>query len=253
MEDKKKIILFSQNDQIFLRKKLPLIVDILSIKYQIKYVFLSNPSPFGKRMSIFNKIRDTIYIFGISFFIYYSFKMLIGMFVNFFYPLKNQINNIVFIKENINKYFEENKLDEVDLAVSLAGNHIIKEDLLKWPRSGWINLHCAPLPLYRGLMPSFWALKNDEEEFGATVFLMDEGIDSGPIICQKKFNIQGLTQQSLIDKSKDIGIELISHAVDIQLNGNVNYISNEKEKSTYYTFPTRTDVAEFRRKGKKFF
>ena len=41
------------------------------------------------------------------------------------------------------------------------------------------------LPKYRGLMPSFWVLKNKEFVTGVSVFFVDEGIDSGPILVRK--------------------------------------------------------------------
>jgi len=51
---------------------------------------------------------------------------------------------------------------------------------------GCLNLHSALLPKYRGLMPSFWVLKNNENKTGVSVFFVDKGIDSGPIFSAKK-------------------------------------------------------------------
>ena len=42
-------------------------------------------------------------------------------------------------------------------------------------------------------MPSFWVLKNGERETGVSVFFVDEGIDSGPILVQKRIEIGGMT------------------------------------------------------------
>ena len=69
---------------------------------------------------------------------------------------------------------------------------------------GCINLHTALLPKYRGLMPTFWVLKNNEKNTGVSVFFVDEGIDSGPIIVQKNISIGNMTQQELIVKTKKL-------------------------------------------------
>ena len=78
------------------------------------------------------------------------------------------------------------KYYEPDLLVSILGNQIYREPIINLASNGCINLHTALLPKYRGLMPSFWVLRNGEYYTGVSVFFVDEGIDSGPIIVQKK-------------------------------------------------------------------
>lgn len=118
---------------------------------------------------------------------------------------------------------------------------------------GCLNLHTALLPKYRGLMPSFWVLKNDENYTGVSVFFVDEGIDSGPILVQKKIKIDNRTQQELIRYTKKIGMDAIIEAIELVQSGNYKLISNPDKKMTYYSFPTRKDVKEFRKKEKKFY
>ncbi|MDB4851845.1 formyltransferase family protein, partial [Flavobacteriaceae bacterium] len=118
---------------------------------------------------------------------------------------------------------------------------------------GCINLHTALLPKYRGLMPTFWVMKNNEKYTGVSVFFVDEGIDSGPIIVQEKLEIGNSTQKSLIIKTKRIGMQLILKSIDLISNNKVAIIPNDASKKTYYSFPTRKDVLEFRKNGKKFF
>ena len=109
------------------------------------------------------------------------------------------------------------------------------------------------LPKYRGLMPTFWVLKNNEKTTGVSVFFVDEGIDSGPIIIQKSIDIESKTQSQLIKITKKIGMELIAKSIDMIHNGNLQLIENPKNKSSYYSFPTREDVLIFKRNNKKFF
>ena len=96
-----------------------------------------------------------------------------------------------------------NKLD-ADLFISISGNEIFKKKLIDIPHHGIINLHSASFQKYRGLMPSFWVLKNKEKQTGVTVFFVDEGIDSGPILVQKKLLLGELSQWRLIEITKNI-------------------------------------------------
>ena len=102
-------------------------------------------------------------------------------------------------------------------------------------------------------MPSFWALKNCENYTGVTVFLMDEGIDTGKIILQEKIEIlPSDTQSSIIKKTKIIGMDLLSKAVDLLENNEVSYTENSDLESSYFSFPTREDVIQFK-KVRRFF
>jgi methionyl-tRNA formyltransferase len=76
----------------------------------------------------------------------------------------------------------------VDLAVSIFYDKIIKDWFIS--KCGRIvNLHNGPLPRYRGVSPINWALKNEENEHGATIHEITPGIDDGPIISQVKYSI----------------------------------------------------------------
>ena len=102
-------------------------------------------------------------------------------------------------------------------------------------------------------MPSFWVLKNKEKQTGVTVFFVDEGIDSGPILVQKKLYLGELSQWRLIEITKYLGIEAIIEAIDLIRFNNIKLIDNDSNKATYYSFPTKQDVAEFKKNGGKFF
>ena len=86
-----------------------------------------------------------------------------------------------------------------------------------------------------------------------SVFFVDEGIDSGPIILQKKIKIGNKSQKELILLTKKIGMECISEAIEIIKKDNYELISNPDNKKSYYSFPTKEDVLIFKKIGKKFF
>ena len=109
------------------------------------------------------------------------------------------------------------------------------------------------LPKYRGLMPTFWALRNNEQYTGVTVFIVDEGIDSGPIVEQHKVEIGKKTQRELILATKLIGVQLIEMAVNKIVNNELDLQENNADDATYFQYPTRKDVKIFYKNGKKFF
>ena len=142
-----------------------------------------------------------------------------------------------------------------DLLVSLAGNEIFKQPLFESAKYGVINLHSALLPKYRGLMPSFWVMRHNEEKTGVSVFFVDEGIDSGPIIVQKEVPLLNRTQAELIWKLKYRGADAIVEACNLvaEHGENTPTMANDENIMTYYSRPTKEDVKAFKLIGKKFF
>jgi methionyl-tRNA formyltransferase len=252
-----KIVIITQNDPFYLSTNLKFLLDNLPEKHQISGVIVASASPFGKRETFFQKAIKTKNIFGLYFFLYYSVKFVYSKLFKLSLRkiLKNHNIPEINIEGSINS---KNNLKIIqsykpDLLVSILGNQIFKKPLLELAPKGCINLHTALLPKYRGLMPSFWVLKNKEKYTGVSVFLVDEGIDSGPIIVQEKIEIGNSTQQSLIIKTKRIGMQLILKSIDLISKNHVALIPNDSSKKTYYTFPTRKDVIEFKKNGKFFF
>jgi methionyl-tRNA formyltransferase len=118
---------------------------------------------------------------------------------------------------------------------------------------GCLNLHTALLPKYRGLMPTFWTLKNGEKETGVSVFLVDEGIDSGPIVVQKRVRIDTDRLEELIRRTKVIGMDAVWEAVEKVRVGKPKLIPNPDSEKSYFSFPTRDDVRAFRAAGKRLY
>ena len=76
-----------------------------------------------------------------------------------------------------------------DVGVVVAYGQILPPAILSLPRLGCINLHASLLPRYRGAAPVAWAIVRGETETGLTTLLMDEGMDTGPILCQVRVAI----------------------------------------------------------------
>lgn len=72
-----------------------------------------------------------------------------------------------------------------DAIVVVAYGRIIPLWMLALPRLGCINLHASLLPKYRGAAPIQWAVAVGERETGNTTMLLEEGLDTGPILLQR--------------------------------------------------------------------
>jgi methionyl-tRNA formyltransferase len=127
--------------------------------------------------------------------------------------------------------------------------------LFESAKYGVINLHSALLPKYRGLMPSFWVMRYNENKTGVSVFFVDEGIDSGPIIAQKEVALLNRTQAEHIWELKYRGADAIVDACNLvaMYGENTPTIANDEKEMTYYSRPTKEDVKAFKAIGKKFF
>jgi methionyl-tRNA formyltransferase len=159
------------------------------------------------------------------------------------------------LEENVNarSSLEAIRALQPDLLVSVAGNQIFRAALLEVAPKGCLNVHSALLPRYRGLMPTFWVLKNGEKETGVSVFLVDKGIDSGPIVVQKRVPITTDRLENLIRQTKVIGMDAVWEAVEKVHRGRLKLIPNPDKEKTYFSFPTKADVRAFRAAGKRLY
>ena len=253
-----KVVLITQDEPFFLAENIRFLLGAMPEGVEVVGCVLSAPSPFGRKESFLRKGLKTLRIFGIDFFLRYLLRFLRVILLK--EPrVKNVLDDagvqVIELDESINanKSIDRIKALAPDLLISIAGNEIFKRPLIDLAPLGCLNLHTALLPKYRGLMPSFWVLRFGEDETGVSVFFVDEGIDSGPIIIQRKVPISGMSQQELIRKTKRIGMECVIEALIKIKEGNVETLPNEDEKQTYFGFPSREDVISFRRAGAKFF
>lgn len=252
-----RIIILTQDDPFYLGKNIDYLLRLLPSDVHVVGAVVFDVSPFGKRETFVSKIRRTVRVFGFGFFAHYTFRFVVAKIGP--YKVKNVLKKhgipLIQIEGSVNSKDSLRRISDYspDLLISIAGNQIFKKPLYELARFGCINLHTALLPKYRGLMPSFWVLHNNEKETGVSVFQVDSGIDSGPIIVQVRIPIEGHTQQQLIELTKKIGMEAIATAVRKIHAGEISYIENNPTEMTYYSFPVREDVIRFRKNGKHFY
>ncbi len=76
-----------------------------------------------------------------------------------------------------------------EAVVVVAYGRIVPPWMLALPRFGCINLHASLLPRYRGAAPIQWAIASGENVTGNTTMLLEEGLDTGPILLQQALAI----------------------------------------------------------------
>ncbi len=142
---------------------------------------------------------------------------------------------------------------KTELLISISCPQIFKKDLIELPPLGCLNLHGSLLPDYRGVMPSFWVLSNNEREAGITLFFVNEEIDAGDVLIQRKYRISpDETLDSLIARSKKIGSELVLDAIDRIKRGDKETRPLDMKKGRYFGWPKRDDVRRFISNGRRF-
>ena len=104
---------------------------------------------------------------------------------------------------------------EPEVAVVVAFGQILPQRILDVPPRGSINLHASLLPRYRGAAPVAWAIIRGERETGVSTFLIDAGMDTGPILLQRATPIgPEETAGELAERLATLGAELMIETLD---------------------------------------
>ena len=92
----------------------------------------------------------------------------------------------IFTPEKITKeYFDKHLVElKADIAIVVAFGQILPQDILDKIKFGWVNIHFSVLPDLRGAAPIQRAIMQGKTDLGVTIFKIDEGLDTGPIISQ---------------------------------------------------------------------
>ena len=130
--------------------------------------------------------------------------------------------------------FEELKSFEPDLIVIVAYGQILRADVLALPRHGTLNVHASLLPKYRGASPVAGALLNGESVTGVTiVMLVDEGLDSGPVLSQRsELILPEDTTATISDRLATAGAELLVETLPDWIDGRLTPIPQDEGPAT---------------------
>jgi len=124
---------------------------------------------------------------------------------------------------------------KLDFFVVAAYSQIIPKEILSIPRLGAIGVHPSLLPKYRGSSPIQSAILNGDEETGVSLYLMDDKMDHGQILSQRKleFPISNFQFSILYQKLSELSADLLIETLPKFLNSEIKPLFQDESQSTY--------------------
>lgn len=253
-----RVIFLTQDDPFYVTESFRHILNHLPCGVEVVAVVLLGGSPFGRRLSFVAKLRHAYTVFGPRFVWRYGDRFLrskLRRSASLRALLHRRGVEILSPTGSVNapEFVAMLRERQPDLLVSVMANQIFRRDLLALAPLGCLNLHSALLPRHRGLMPTFWALKHGDTETGVSLFFVDGGIDTGPILVQRRVPIRERNLDSLLREVKRVGAEVVVEGLDKIQKNDFALRPNGAADGNYNTFPTRADVEEFLHAGNRLF
>lgn len=137
------------------------------------------------------------------------------------------------------KIIDQKAIDEIralapHVVVVMAYGQILPRAVLEIPKIACLNLHASLLPRWRGAAPIQAAIAAGDAETGITVMYMDEGLDTGDILFQRKIAITPLeTGESLHDRLGEIAPDSLFESLRLLETGKAPRIPQAKDLATY--------------------
>jgi methionyl-tRNA formyltransferase len=121
-----------------------------------------------------------------------------------------------------------------DVIVVMAYGQILPREILEIPKIACLNLHASILPRWRGAAPIQAAIAAGDRETGITVMYMDEGLDTGDILFQKKIEIApDETGGSLHDRLAEIAPNALREAISLLRHGDAPRTAQDSQLANY--------------------
>lgn len=131
-----------------------------------------------------------------------------------------------------------------DAIVVVAYGRIIPKWMLDLPRLGCINLHGSLLPKYRGAAPIQWAIANGDGVLGNTTMLLEEGLDTGPMLLQQTLDFQSEVSHTAAEALKQLailGAPLVVETLEGLANDTLQPRPQDDSQATLAPILTRED------------
>ena len=231
-EDIVKFVYVSKGDRMTIGR------DKSKIDYLLSLFLIMGPVYFFRNslMTVFHKIQKNLSRFAP----FIKSPLVVD------YARKLGVDSMVIENPNRIEFIETLEKLEIDVIINQSQS-IIKKDLLDIPKIGVINRHNALLPKNRGRLTPFWVLYKNEPETGVSIHFVEEWIDSGDIIVQKRFPIDDRdTFRDVVEKNYQLAGEAILEALDRLEAGDYSLIENEDDLASHNTTPTIKQAWEYR-------
>jgi methionyl-tRNA formyltransferase len=123
---------------------------------------------------------------------------------------------------------------EPDVIVVAAYGKILPPVILRFPRLGCVNLHASLLPRYRGASPITAAILGGDAVTGVCTILMDEGMDTGPVLMAREIAIgDDDTTGTLHDRLMEPGAMLVVETLRKMQRNEIAPVPQDHGKATY--------------------
>ena len=132
--------------------------------------------------------------------------------------LINELKKRKCVVKAISEKISIEDIGKRDLIISFGYRHILSSNFINNCGCPIVNLHISYLPFNRGAHPNFWSFY-DNTPSGVTIHLINEGIDSGPILFQKKIEFDNEitfieTYKRLINEIENLFLENIDLIIE---------------------------------------
>jgi methionyl-tRNA formyltransferase len=131
-----------------------------------------------------------------------------------------------------------------ELAVVVAYGKILPRAVLDALPRGCINVHASILPKYRGAAPVQWAVINGEPETGVAIMQLDEGMDTGPVLLERRIAIDpDETSGELLARLAPIGAAALLEAIELIAAGTAQPRAQDHGSASHAPMLTKADGA----------
>jgi methionyl-tRNA formyltransferase len=129
-----------------------------------------------------------------------------------------------------------------ELMVVAAFGQILPPAILDLPPLGCVNVHPSLLPKYRGAAPFQMAVIKGETRTGVSVYRMDQGMDTGPLLLTREVEIEEAeTAEELGKRLAEIGGELVVEAIKGLKQGTLQPKPQDEQGASYAPLFKKTD------------
>ncbi|HEU4733677.1 MAG TPA: methionyl-tRNA formyltransferase [Kofleriaceae bacterium] len=129
-----------------------------------------------------------------------------------------------------------------ELAVVVAYGKILPRQVLEALPRGCINVHGSLLPRFRGAAPVQWAVICGERETGVSIMQLDEGMDTGPVLLERRVAIDpDETSGELLDRLAPIGAEALLEAIASLEAGTARPVAQDHARASHAPMLAKTD------------
>jgi len=129
-----------------------------------------------------------------------------------------------------------------DIFVVVAYGKILPLQIINLPKYKTINVHFSILPKYRGPSPIQTALLNGDAQTGTSIFVLDENVDSGPLLAQEIINIEPDDNYfTLSDRLAKLSAKIINQTLKDYTSGKLTPLPQDESRASHTKIITKED------------